>query len=266
MSRRNRVRRILIHAGFHKTGTTSVQQMLRTHRQALRPHARVLMRPAMLDLCEAARAYSISRAKLDLSFVQAEAAALMGTITQEKAPIVIMSSEDLSGHMPGRRGLASYDAAPALMKAIRDGIALGCPDTQVTFLFTTRDAAPWLRSCYGQHLRASEMILSLEDYVSGFESSATLGAIIAETAEIISKNEVKTAKLEDIAKHRLGPVSAVLEHAGIPQDLMETLTPLAPANTASAPDLMDKLLKLNRASMDRDARRAAKQALYEMHR
>ena len=31
------MRRIIIHAGFHKTGTTSLQQTLRANRAALRP-------------------------------------------------------------------------------------------------------------------------------------------------------------------------------------------------------------------------------------
>ena len=55
-------RKIIIHAGFHKTGTTSLQQNLRANRAVLRPDIRLVLRPGMTALCESARAYSRSRA------------------------------------------------------------------------------------------------------------------------------------------------------------------------------------------------------------
>ena len=57
--------RIIIHAGFHKTGTTTVQKTLRANREDLRPHCRIILRPGMVALCEAARAYSVSRSQTD---------------------------------------------------------------------------------------------------------------------------------------------------------------------------------------------------------
>ncbi len=54
------MRRIVIHAGFHKTGTTTVQQTLKAHATVLAPHLQVVLREDMEAVCEAARAYSLA--------------------------------------------------------------------------------------------------------------------------------------------------------------------------------------------------------------
>ena len=48
--------RILIHAGFHKTGTTSVQAALRRNREALAPWLRLRLPGQTRTLRQAARA------------------------------------------------------------------------------------------------------------------------------------------------------------------------------------------------------------------
>jgi hypothetical protein len=49
-------RRVILHAGFHKTGTTSVQEFLRANRSALKKHVAIRLKPQMRDLIHAARA------------------------------------------------------------------------------------------------------------------------------------------------------------------------------------------------------------------
>ena len=252
--------RIVIHAGFHKTGTTSIQKTLRENRTALEPDVRIVLRAGMVALCEAARGYSQSKSPLDLGLVQYEAAELLQRIEAHPG-LVLISSEDLAGHMPGRRGLKSYAAAPKLMQAIAGAAAEVLPDTEVSFIFTTRATKPWLNSCYVQHLRATRITQSVDEYIATHRTSAQLGKVVDSVAKLLPDHEVVQAALEDYADARLGPLDAVLDHAGISQGARRQIISLPPANTSPPQAKLDRLLELNRSDLSRDDLRAAKKAL-----
>lgn len=252
--------RVVIHAGFHKTGTTSIQKTLRENRTALEPHVRIVLRAGMVALCEATRGYSQSKSALDLALVQYETAELLQRV-EGHSGVVLISSEDLAGHMPGRRGLKSYDATPKLMQAISVAATEVLPDTELSFIFTTRAPDPWLRSCYVQHLRATRIIQSFQAYARAYRMSAKLGEVIDKTDKIIPKHEVAQAPLEDFASSRLGPLDAILDHAGISQAMRRMIISLPPANTSPPQGKLDKLLELNRSELSNEELRIAKKAL-----
>mmetsp|Transcript_28582 Transcript_28582/g.53766 ORF Transcript_28582/g.53766 Transcript_28582/m.53766 type:complete len:251 (+) Transcript_28582:2818-3570(+) len=247
--------RIIVHAGFHKTGTTSIQKALDRHRATLAPLT-ILLRSDMVALCESARAYSISRSPLDLGLVQYEAAVL----AEGWQGTVLLSSEDLSGHMPGRRGLTRYDALPLLMQTITNGMRTTHPEAQITFVFTTRDAAPWLSSCHMQHLRATRITLTAEDYAAQFATSAQLDDIVAETAAALTNATVVTVPLESPTD----PLTALLARAGVPAGTV----PSMPHKNRSAPnDLRAALLDINRSKLsDAEARKARKALMLSARR
>ena len=64
--------RLVLHAGFHKTGTTSLQQTLRKNKRLLSRHWRVFTRLGQEPLCEAARAYSVRREPLERALLAHE--------------------------------------------------------------------------------------------------------------------------------------------------------------------------------------------------
>lgn len=250
--------RIVIHAGFHKTGTTSVQATLRANRSALRPCLRFVLRPKMVALCEAARAYSISRSRMDLGLVQYEAAELARDWATSDRPI-LLSSEDLCGHMPGRRGLRSYDAAPRLLQALTDALAEAVPDAEQIVVLTTRAPEAWLRSCYVQHLRATPITQSVEDYARDYAASADLMAVVDQCRATLSAAKVEALDLAACSDMPLGPLDALLTVVG---DIPRTdLSPLPPANTSPPPAMIDAMLALNRSDLSNEARKAAKAAL-----
>jgi hypothetical protein len=257
------MRRIIIHAGFHKTGTTSLQQTLRKNRANLRPDVRLVLRPGMKALCECARAYSRSREDYDLGMVKYEAVALIEELRDEEAPTIILSSEDLSGHMPGRYRLHGYGAAPHIMRALSVAIKAASPDADISFFFTTRAAAPWLRSCYAQHLRASRMVWDEGDYVKRLSASADLDKILDLVKQEVPGHMVEDAALEDHAGRPLGMAEALLDHLGLTEARRATLLP-SPTRNASLPaSLRAELLALNRSGLDDGALRKAKRALIE---
>lgn len=219
------MQRFIFHAGFHKTGTTSLQQTLRANRVALRPEARPVLRVAMIPLCEAARAYSASRSEVDLALVKYEAAELAQRLCDEQPKTFIISSEDLSGHMPWRHGLRDYGAAPRLMKSISLAFDTVCPEAEQTYLFTTRAREPWLRSCYAQHLRARRMKMLESEYLTRFARSSDLDVIVSKVREALPQHSVLSIPLEDLQGRPLGPADAVLDLIDLTPERRAALVP-----------------------------------------
>lgn len=239
--------RLILHAGFHKTGTTTVQNCLRENQTLLSPHLRVFLRTDMVSLCEAARKWSASRAPTDFAVLQLECAEFIEALDPNDQRPVLLASEDLSGHMPGRHGLKDYGAAPHLMKCIQDTALEFHPDACVRILFTTRSEQAWLQSCYVQHLRASPMTLEADEYAKQYAPSADLQRIVSLTQEAASRSEVFTTALEAASSHRLGPFSALLPHLSLPAATADAVTPAPPANTRPDQDVLEQLLALNRS-------------------
>jgi len=257
------MRRVIIHAGFHKTGTTSLQQTLRANRAALRPDIRLVLRPGMTALCEAARAYSRTREDYDLGLVKYEAALLIEALAEEQATTLILTSEDLGGHMPGRYGLHGYGATPDLIRALSVAFKAAAPDDALTFFFTTRAPDAWLRSCYAQHLRASKMVWDEADYIKRQRTSAELGKIIDLVRREVPEHEVIHAALEDHADRPLGIAEALLGHLKLDGARRATLVASPLRNAALPEEMKAQLLALNRADLTQAALRRAKRALIE---
>jgi len=254
--------RIIIHAGFHKTGTTTVQKTLRANRDVLRTHCRIILRPGMVALCEAARAYSVSRSQTDLAMIGYEAAALADGWSARGKDIVI-SSEDLAGHMPGRRGLTAYDATPRIMQTMCEAFAAAAPDSEQTLYFTTRAAAPWLRSCYVQHLRATRITQDADEYAANMAGSANLDQIVEQVADAVPPIQVPhiqvIAQPLEACNTPLGPLAPLLDLLGGIDPA--TLTPRPPDNTAPPQGKIDAMLALNRSALSDADWRVAKDTL-----
>jgi hypothetical protein len=255
------VRRIIIHAGFHKTGTTSLQQTLRANRAALRPDIRLVLRPGMTALCESARAYSRSREDYDLGLVKYEAALLAEKLQEEEASTILITSEDLSGHMPGRHRLHGYGATPHLMRALSVAFKAAAPDDELTFFFTTRAADPWLRSCYAQHLQASRMVWDEDDYLKRFKTSADHDKTLDLIKREISDNALVATSLEEHAQRPLGLAEAMLDQLDLSPERRTALKPGVLRNAAPSDKIKAQLLALNRSELEQAALRDAKRGL-----
>ncbi|WP_372884701.1 hypothetical protein [Shimia sp.] len=257
------MRRLLIHPGFHKTGTTSIQKTLGRNRRKLAPQTEILLRPDLPSVCEWARAYSASRQAYDLLGFRHELTETLQRIADAPPRDTIISSEDLLGHMPGRRGLTGYDAAPDLMQALAECVAQVWRDPpQLIFYFSVRDAGPWLRSCHAQHLRTVKMELDAEAYATAYRDSARLGRIIDLVRVAVAPHRVAWGRLETCRDLPLGPLEPLLDLLGIAPETRARLKPLPPQNPALPEALRDAYLRINRSNLPRpEAQRAKKEAL-----
>jgi len=252
---------MIVHAGFHKTGTTTVQKALRLNRVALTPYVKIILRSDMVAVCETARGYSASKDVLDLALFQYELAQLAeGWDASDTRPI-LLASEDLAGHMPGRHRLTSYAATPQLMQTLVETLAEVRRDTQAQLFFSTRTADSWLASCYVQHLRTTRITQTVDEYTSAYRDSARLGGIIDQVADAVTPHPVHHCALESSQSRSLGPLDPLLDLIGLPNTVRAGLVPHPPANISSSQAKIDQMLALNRSNLGAKAWRAAKSAL-----
>ncbi|MDU8912947.1 hypothetical protein [Aestuariicoccus sp. MJ-SS9] len=257
--------RIVVHAGFHKTGTTSVQSMIRENRSALQAHVRCYLKPDFEDLTGAARAFSIDPDARRLAAVGREAADVFGSFDPDDPRPVLMSSEDLSGHLPGRHGLDRYDAAPLIMAQLADAARARFGDAlDLIFFFSTRDRAAWLRSTWWQNLRSTRLTEDLPTYTAKIAAAADLPAILRDVAEAVAPATVAALPLEDSTKDPFGPLTPLLDLVQLPDAARAALTVLPPENQQPDLGLEQVFLALNRSDLRDKHVQEAKRSLRQM--
>ncbi len=242
--------RIVIHAGFHKTGTSSVQSLLHVNRDVLSDSLRVCLKPDFEPLTEAARAFSADPGPMGLADMTDAAQRFFATLDPDDPRPVLMSSEDLSGHMPGRLGLERYDAAELIMPQIAEAALMRFgAEADLRFYFSTRAPDPWLRSAWWQNLRATRLTLDFDAYAARFAEAADLDAVLHSVAEAVAPLQVAACPLEESSSQPQGPLTPLLDLVGLPEDRRAALTMLPPANVQPELGLQPVMLALNRSGL-----------------
>ncbi len=255
-------RRIILHAGFHKTGTSTIQSFLRENRVALKKQVALRLRWHMKDLCAAARGYSTDHDPLTLVKVQSRFGTVMNELPGMPRRTLIVSAEELCGHLPGRGDLVDYAAAPVLLYAYWEIAKARYPEAEILIYLTVRDPHEWLASAHWEHVRSSDMTMDLEAFRAKYHAAADLRGMAAEIASRVPA-PVHAYGLENCRDLPLGPADPLLDLCDIPLTLRPTLTPVAPVNTRQGDDVLQALLEVNRTVADTQARNAAKAAILQ---
>lgn len=251
--------RIVIHAGFHKTGTSTVQHTLKNNRKSLRPYLRSVLKGQMQDLLHAARGYSTWRDPFTLDKFNHRFHDLIVRFSGETTQTLCLSAEELSGHLPGRPGLMSYDAAPVLATEMARVIGTVRPDANLVFFYSTRTTG-WLRSAYWEHVKASSMTMDWAEFAETHTGAAALQPIV-DAVRDAQPFPVHCSTLETLTLMPAGPATPVLKLCDVPDQIISQLPPPPPVNRAGDEGVLLALLAANRDYADRDARKAAKQAI-----
>lgn len=256
--------RVLLHPGFHKTGTSSLQRGAQARARDLGPYLRVLLTPDILNASRAARRYSAQPSAQTLARFSEEFAAVVGQLDVHDPRALMISSEDLSGHLPGLRGVTTYRAAPALAQAAAAVLrAQFGAAAAITVLYTTRDPEPWLRSLYWQNLRAQRLTEEFEAFRARLAPAADHARIIRETRDRIGVlADVQACDIETCGATPLGPLGTALSLLGVP---CAHLAPL-PRHNLQPVEAAQELLALNRSALPDAALAEAKRALLRSHR
>ncbi|AKS47298.1 hypothetical protein SAMN05444287_3061 [Octadecabacter temperatus] len=250
-------RRVIVHAGFHKTGTTSAQKFLYANRKDIWPRCALAL-PGKLRDGAGLQAVRYSRFRTDalLDSFSDELHAMLSQIDPGRRKILI-SEESLSGRMPGRDGQLDYSATPTLMARVEDVICdVFGAEAEVIFCFTTREPKSWLKSTYKHNLRKSRLVMDEEEYASTFGPAADLIGVTKEIEKAVT-GIVSTADLAGLTGPE-GPAQPLVDLLELSERRRSNLTPHVPHNIGPKDEMIDELLALNRSSLSDKALAAAK--------
>lgn len=258
--------RVIVHAGFHKTGTSSLQDYLARHSAALAPHLHYYGKAEMPAVDAAARAYGRRPFPWRLAAFRATLRRFLTGVPA--APLIVLSRESFSGRMPGQRdwrGRRVRRFAPAaipLARALAAEITTRFgPATQVEFLYTIRAREAWLRSLYGHVLRVTPLKDDFETFRARFPASLSPEGEARHIAAALAPIPVHTAALEDTAPTPAGPAQAVFDLAALPAKVTAALPPARRWNVGQRETVEAEFLALNRSPLRRKCLRAAKEAI-----
>ena len=240
--------RILLHPGFHKTGTSSIQHFLWVNRHVLAPQVAPVMLRHLKPVVRMACRYARRQNPIDLiDLVPALDDAITDAAILPGRDIVV-SCEGLLGHVPGWPGVAAYDAAPTLSACYVGYFQDRYPGADLRIVLTTRDAASWLFSAYRHHLRGQRMTLSAEEFASGFAAAADLCAVADAIAAHVDV-DVLTVDLADMRDYPGGPGGAICDLMDLPAAIVAQLQPVGQGNTGPEAALWHQFLDLNRSTL-----------------
>ncbi|ROT99391.1 hypothetical protein [Histidinibacterium lentulum] len=249
-------RRILLHPGFHKTGTSSAQHFLWHNRERLAPVARLYLLRHLRLVADAAMRYARKRQVADL-------VAAAGSLTEVLADApgdrhLVLSCEGLSGHIPGWPDVADYGAAaeilPVLVQVLRESLS----GHECHVVLTTRAPEAWLSSAWRHLLIGTRLREDWPVFARRYHRAADLDGAARRIASALAPLPVTCLPLERAREHPLGPGGALLELAGLSS---EGLLPVGHGNRGPDADLARELLALNRSGLTTEDLKARKQAL-----
>ncbi|WP_298802471.1 hypothetical protein [uncultured Lentibacter sp.] len=257
---------VIVHAGFHKTGTTSLQSFFSQNKSALAPYLAYYGKDDFPAAGTQARLYAQRPFPHRLFKFRRALRAFLQSIPDHAT--IVLSRETFSGGMPGHRTLSgrlmtSYQGpATRLAKIIISELRRRFgPTTEITFFYTTRERESWLRSVYGHLLRSIRLTEDYESFRARFPELPGPEIEARRLAQRLSPVPVHTAALETYASAPEGPAAALLDLLEIPPALRSRLRPVARQNTANPPELQADFLRLNRSIKAKSALKAAKEAL-----
>lgn len=260
-------RQILLHAGFHKTGTSSMQHFLWANRARLATEADVLLLRHLQPAAKLCMGYARQRNPLLLADLAPTLDTVLATHPPGAGHHLVLSCEGLSGHLPGWPGVADYSAAPETVGFVAGWLAERYPEAELSVVLSTRDAKGWLYSAYRHHLLGQRLTLDWPDFAARMQAAADLntaavniGMAVAETAPAA---QVLTLPLEDAARHPLGPGGALIEGLHLSAPLRDSLRAVGHGNRGPDKALWAQFLALNRRAMPDSALAKTKRELAE---
>lgn len=252
--------RILLHPGFHKTGTSSIQHFLWLNRDALAPSFAPVMLRHLKPVVRMACRFSRFQNPIDLIDVVPALDHAMQEAAIRPGQDIVISCEGLLGHLPGWPGVATYDAAPTLLTYYTGYLQDRFPGADLRVIFTVRDAESWLFSAYRHHLRGQRMTLSAGAFAANHALAADLIRVADAVAAVIDVN-VLTLALSNMRDHPGGPGGAICDLMDLPDATRAALKPVGQGNTGPDEGLWQQFLDLNRSNLSDQAVQAEKTRL-----
>lgn len=153
-------KRVIVHVGPHKTGSTAIQFTLKGSHKLLMSEGVHVLHDALTH--EAAACFAQDKVEDAISLLKE----VSTRISQVEASTVILSQEDFCGDLPGRSGGKSvYPKLTRNFRAIADALQ----PHAVEFVFFLRKEENWMESCYHQNLLHRTRFASLDAFLAHFD-------------------------------------------------------------------------------------------------
>ncbi|WP_170409816.1 hypothetical protein [Ruegeria atlantica] len=249
--------KVVIHQGFHKTGTTTLQKTLSKNREYLKDRVNVLLPDDLQAASLAARRYVVAPKDRTLQNFGRLVRKALEPFADHRGKPLLITNEEFSGLIPGRKGVWSYDQTHVLAKVLLDEVSrLTEEGDRVIFLFTTRNADHWIRSTYWQNLRSHRIREDLSQYSKALQPGADLEAVVRRVKETVSpRAEVESVNVTGLEEQSF-PLIKALSILNVRSDRLAAVENrnVQPAGGASY------FLKLNRSLCSDEEVEAAKRA------
>ena len=253
---------VIVHAGFYKTGTTSLQKYLARNRRALKPVFDFYGQDDFKSAGARARTYAQRPFFWRRWRFRRALARFLADIPD--AATIVLSCETFSGAMPGHRDwrgrrIRDFDVARPLCRDVAAALRkrFGA-DVAITFLFTTRAQEPWFASVYGHLLRSIHLTETPEEFRAAFPDMPDLETQAARIAQALHPIPVVTRALEETATCHEGPAAAILDLLDLPADIRSALPPATVENRRQDTGTEVEMMALNRSGMGKKDLKAEK--------
>lgn len=258
--------RVILHTGFHKTGTTTLQRFMIRNRDALAPYCVFWNRSELATSLQAARRYGWVPSAWRLFLFRRAFRADIKKLPN--AETVVLSREAFSGGVPGfvprngKRVLGYTQTAPRLAQVMIEELQshLG-KDTDISFFYTLRDRDPWVASLYKHHLRTSRMTDSFETFSAALSDDISPAKTAEFLKSALAPYSVTTARLEEYQNGTNGCAPALLNLLNVPVTVQASLKSVKPRNVSQPMDLNAEFLRLNGSNLSDAAVEAQKHRL-----
>lgn len=223
-------KRVIIHAGFRKTGTTTVQALLDDNIDHLHPHLGVITRtsdPSTDALHRAGRDYAKIPTAASAMAVRHAARRIDARIRRMPQSTILLSEENIIGHYIVAPAGDVFSVAADVLSILEEEFC----GHDLAFVFTTRQRDKWLRSSYNQDVKFHKFPGSYDDWmkVQGTCRDIDDGRRLLE--DKLRSPVVFMAMETDLSEGRFLGLS-LLEMAGVPSKVTAALRQPAPRNAS----------------------------------
>lgn len=257
-------RRLILHLGVQKTGSTALHHMLGRNGAALADRLTVLTPTkgsVTRDLGRAATRFSLTPNAKTRTALAETARQLRDQLADGTTPVLI-SHENLPGAMLGNGGTNTlYPHLETILTVLTDAFApMDCD-----FVLYTRDMADWKHSVYGQAVRSDRYGKPLADFLAETAGCGTWDDLCQRLIGHLGAERVRIFRVED-ETDPTRPGSQLLRHAGLTAGDIAALKPQrARSNPALNAGALEFLRLLNTLGLERPARRRVADLVTAQH-
>lgn len=218
--------RLVVHPGFRKAGSTSIQALMKVNRERLAPHLRVHPRDALTEPWR----------KLAMKYCAGD---------RPKA----LDENLIGSRVYNRAGETLTDWAVRILPILEEAFA-GVP---MAFVFYTREREAWLKSAWNQEVRLQFQTKAYPRWRAAVPETFTWDAAEAAIRGALS-SPVTFLRLEDEAAAGVTGAT-LLRTAGVPEAVIAGLKDPGAQNASLPGGLQKFILQINRSKLDKKMQR-----------